>query len=185
MKITAVKRSEDGKAIIIRGYNSSEQNTRASFESHFTIKQAFLSNLLEEAQESLIIQDNQVSFDLSGKKIFSLKLHIERIQLEFNDDCELVYEQNRQRELFDAFEYAPYVTEEDIQAEIDRAEELKPKSDHPMWRRTALEAQLSAILARNKFDERRITELGYGLNEARVQRRVYDYINQFKNPDDE
>ena len=52
-----------------------------------------------------------------------------------------------------------------------------------MFRRSALEAQLSAILAQNRKHERRIRELGYGLNEARVQRRVYDYIKQFKNPD--
>lgn len=184
-KITAVKRSEDGKAVIIRGYNASEQTTKVSVGSNFEIEQAHLSNLLEEPQQSLTIKNNKLSFELTAKKIFSLKLHIVRQDLEFSDDCELIYEQNRQRELFDAFEYAPYVTEEDIQSELTRADELKPKSDHPLWRRTALEAQLSAILARNRFDERRITELGYGLNEARVQRRVYDYINQFKNPDSE
>ncbi len=185
VKITAVKRSEDGKAIVIRGYNSSENTTIVNIGSSFGIEKASLSNLLEEVQESLKIQENRVEFELSGKRIFSLKLVIERLNLDIHDECELIYEQNRQRETFEDFEYAPYVKKEDIEAELERAEGLKPKSNHPMWRRTALEAQLSAILTQHRFNERKITELGYGLNEARVQRRVYDYINQFKKPEDE
>ena len=72
-----------------------------------------------------------------------------------------------------------------IDSDRERAEELKEKAEHPMWLRTALEAQLSAILSRHRSNEQKITELGYGLNEARVQRRVYDYINKFKDPEKE
>lgn len=185
MKVTALKRSEDGKSILIRGYNSAEQSTKVAVSSAFKINKASLSNLLEEAQEELKLDKSSVSFGLASKKIFSLRLDIDREDLEMSKDAELIVDQNRNRESFEDYEYAAYVTEEDIQSEIERADELKDRAHHPMWRRTALEAQLSAILARNRFNEVKTTELGYGLNEARVQRRVYDYIKQFKNPDAE
>lgn len=185
VKVTAIKRSEDGKAILMRGYNSSENTVEVKVDSAFVLKNAYLCNLLEEVQESIIIQDNQVTFKLGAKKIFSLKLMIDRFSFDITDDCEMIYEQNRDREVFDDYEFAPYVTAQDIEAETDRAEALKGKSDHPMWRRTALEAQLSVILTQHRFNERKITELGYGLNEARVQRRVFDYIKQFKDPEKE
>ncbi|MBI9057852.1 MAG: hypothetical protein JEZ01_08755 [Labilibaculum sp.] len=182
-KITAIKRSEDGKSVIIRGYNSAESDTTVEISSVFTIEKAALANLLEEETGSLSVKDNSISFTLEAKKIFTLKLDLTRESYQPSDDGELVYEFDRKRELFDDFEYASYVSEEEIQSELSRAEALKEKVEHPMWRRTALEAQLSAILARHRSNERRITELGYGLNEARVQRRVYDYIKQFKDPD--
>ncbi len=185
VKFTAIKRSESDDAIIIRGYNSSEKSSRITLNVAMSLNKASLVNLLEEELQILEIKNNKVSFDLEGKKIFSLRLELTRKKFDIKADCELIMEQNRIRESFDEYPYAPYVKLEDIESEIARAEVLKPKSHHPMWRRTALEAQLSAILTRNRFDEQKITELGYGLNEARVQRRVYDYIKQFKNPDSE
>ncbi len=182
-KITALKRSEDGKSIIIRGYNSGESATQMEISSSFILSTAALTNLLEETQDEIVITDNSMSFSVGAKKIFNVRLNIIRHLNEFDDYCEVIYEQNRKQEQFDEYEYASYVSEEEIQSELARAEALKDKADHPMWRRTALEAQLSAILARNRSNEKKITELGYGLNEARVQRRVYDYIKQFKNPD--
>lgn len=183
VKVTALKRSEDGNSVVIRGYNSGEKASKVHVSSLFTIENAGLANLLEEQNIELAVAENSVSFELEPKKIFTLKLQIVREQNIVSDDCELIYEYDRKRELFDDFEYASYVTKEEIQSELDRAEALKEKSHHPMWRRTALEAQLSAILAQHRFNEKKITELGYGLNEARVQRRVYDYIKLFKDPD--
>nr|WP_320118639.1 glycoside hydrolase family 38 C-terminal domain-containing protein [uncultured Marinifilum sp.] len=183
LKITAVKRSEDGKSVVIRGYNSAESTTEVRISSAFKVGKAAFTNLLEEETELLRMVNDGAEFKLDAKKIFSLKLDLIRENYQPNDDCELVYEYNRKKESFEGFEYASYVSEEEIQSELARAEALKDKADHPMWRRTALEAQLSAILARHRSNEERITELGYGLNEARVQRRVYDYIKQFKDPD--
>lgn len=183
VKITALKRSEDGRAVVIRGYNSGESASKVEVSSLFKIEKAGLANLLEEQHDALKVAGNTVFFDLEPKKIFTLRLQIVREDNQVNDDCDLVYEYDRKREVFDNFEYASYVSQEEIQSELDRAESLKDRSHHPMWRRTALEAQLSAILAQHRFNEKRITELGYGLNEARVQRRVYDYIKQFKDPD--
>ena len=183
VKITAMKRSEDGRAILVRGYNSGNSKTKVELTSAFHLKQATLVNLLEEEQEQLTLDGDGVSFELAPKKIFSVKLELARGDFSLSDSCEVIMEQDRRKEYFGDYPYASYVTDEDIASELARAEELKARADHPLWRRTALEAQLSAILTRNRSDEQKISELGYGLNEARVQRRVYDYIKQYKNPD--
>ena len=185
VKVTATKRSEDNKSLIIRGYNSAEADTEVRLNCFFALKQAHLTNLLEEETEQLNITNQQAKFMVGPKKIFTVKLDICKEQNTVNDTCGLTYEQSRKKESFDGYEYATYVTEEDINNELDRAGKLKEKIEHPMFRRSALEAQLSAILTQNRKHERRIRELGYGLNEVRVQRRVYDYIKQFKNPDKE
>lgn len=183
VKVTATKQSEDGNSIIIRGYNSAESATEVRLNCSLALNQAHLTNLLEEETEQLTITNKQVVFKVDSKKIFTVRLDIVKEQHNLNDTCELIYEQSRKKESFEGYEYASYVTDEEIKSEMDRAEKLKEKIEHPMFRRSALEAQLSAILAQNRKHERRIRELGYGLNEARVQRRVYDYIKQFKNPD--
>ncbi|NOU60368.1 alpha-mannosidase [Marinifilum caeruleilacunae] len=183
LKITALKRSEDGKSLVIRGYNSAEKTTDVRVSSAFKVEKAALTNLLEEEMEAVKLVNDGAEFKLDGKKIFTLKLNLVRENYKPSDECELVYEYDRKKEDFEAYEYASYVSLGEIESELERAEGLKEKSHHPMWRRTALEAQLSAILAQHRYNEKRITELGYGLNEARVQRRVYDYIKQFKDPD--
>lgn len=182
-KITAIKRSEDGNSVTIRGYNSGGSETNVVISSAFEIQKAHLTNLLEEDDKQVEITNNEVTFSVGSKQIFSLKLQIVRQSHTMSDNIDFTYELSRQKELFNDFEYASYVSEEEIQSELARAEALKPKSDHPLFRRTALEAQLSAILSRHRSNERKIRELGYDLNEARVQRRVYDYIKQFKDPD--
>lgn len=184
IKITALKRSEDGKSVIIRGYNSGEKEVSAEIQSAFHVREASLTNLLEEELEYLDYGKKTIAFTAGAKKIFTIKLSVYRQLNDISDSCELIYENKYLKEDFSTYPYSTYVSEEDIQSEISRAEALKEKIEHPMWRRTALEAQLSAILARHRFNEERIRELGYGLNEARVQRRVYDYINQFKSPDE-
>lgn len=183
VKITAIKRSEDGCAVVIRGYNSSEMTSRITISSVFMIQEASRTNLQEEVIRNLETDQNKMTFEVVGKKIFTIKISLRRMAYQINDNCDVILEYDRSKENFEAFDYASYVSEEEIASEIARAEKLKDKAHHPMWRRTALEAQLSAILARNRLNEKETEKLGYGLNEARVQRRVYDYIKMFKNPD--
>lgn len=182
VKVTAIKRSEDGQSIVVRGFNTAEEKTTVTLNSNFYIKKAYNCNLLEEDTQELNIANQSIQLVVEAKKIFTVKLNIHRLEFIPTDDCDLIYEQHRTKESFENYEYASYVSEEEIQSEAKRAEKLKEKIDDPMWRRTALEAQLSTILAQHRKDERKITELGYGLNEARVQRRVYDYIKKFKDP---
>ena len=183
VKITALKRSEDKQAIIIRAYNAGMKESTCHLSSKLQIQKAVLTNLLEEETEKVDVKNNEVTMTIASKKIFTLRLEIKRQAYAMNEPVDFIYETQRIVENFDRFPYASYVSREEINKEQQRAEKLKSKADHPMWRRSALEAQLSTILAQHRYNEKEIEKLGYGLNEARVQRRVYDYIKAFKDPD--
>ena len=75
---------------------------------------------------------------------------------------------------------AEYVSVKDYEDELARAKELLPLVDTPDMGRTALEAQLSAVLTKARIDEVKVRDLGYKLNNARVVRRVWDYIKTYK-----
>jgi mannosylglycerate hydrolase len=181
LKITAVKRSEDGEAIIIRGFNASNASVKATLTSLFAIRNARYVNLLEEAKAEIEIDDDHhLSIEIEPKKIFSLRLEVDRKLLKVKSLVPVDIVDHRTVEDFSQFEPVPLVTEAEINSEETRAEQLKAELNNPMMRRTALEAQLSAILAKSKHSEGQIRELGYLLNEARVLRRVYDYILEYQ-----
>ena len=120
VKVTAIKQSEDGKSIIIRGYNSAESVTEVRLNCSLALNQAHLTNLLEEETGQLTITNQQVVFKVDSKKIFTVRLDISKEQHNLNDTCELIYEQSRKKESFEGYEYASYVTDEEIKSEMTR-----------------------------------------------------------------
>ena len=177
IKTTAVKVSEDGKAIIVRGVNLSTDSVNLILVSGWLIRKAEMVNLLEESQQDLEVKKNKVFFNVRSREIFTLKLTVDYEPVNGVFPADSFIENESFNEDFNDYPYADYVTDEDINSEIMRAAELKPRMDDPMWRRTALEAQLSVILSKNRQYEVEIRKLGYQLNEARVQRRIHDYIS--------
>ncbi len=178
-KVTALKRSEDGRSIIIRGYNSGMKHINISLESFFNIKKVSLANLLENTKDVLSVENNTVSLKVDPKKIITLRIDIEREKFYLPVYSDITRIKDEVKEDFSEYTCVPSVTEEDIRDEKLRAEELLKDIDNPMITRTALEAQLSAILTRNRLNEIKTKELGYKLNEARVHRRIFDYIKSY------
>ena len=176
-KITGIKGGEDGSSVIIRGVNLSTEVSELTLSSAFAIKGASLVNFLEEHQSDLEPSDGKITFTVKPKEIFTLRLVIESPVIDSVDRAEVILENESNHEDFSSYPYTSYVTEEEIDSERQRAAVLKDKIEDPMWRRTALEAQLSVILSRHRKDEHEIRSLGYQLNEARVQRRIHDYLN--------
>ncbi|MCK4260587.1 MAG: hypothetical protein KAX49_16540 [Halanaerobiales bacterium] len=179
IKITCFKRSENGEGIIIRFFNGSDQKVPIKIGSSFEIRQVQRVNLLEEKQEELTHVNGQVMLDVEGKKIVTLYLELEKSCLKRPEMYFAELVKDKRPADFSDYEAVEIVTLEEIAAEAERAEKLKTGLNDPMVRRTALEAQLSTILARHRRDEQTIREMGYQLNEARVNRRVYDYIKQY------
>ncbi len=177
IKITAVKRSEDSKGFILRGVNLSAKGARVSVSADLKVKKAELVNLLESTTSILQPRNQQIEFEVKSKQIFTLKLTIERQAPSNFHKPDVLMEIGEYVEDFSSFPYADYVTDVDIDNEKARAETLLQKIDDPLHRRTALEAQLSLILAKHRQDEKTIRSLGYQLNEARVQRRIHDYLS--------
>ncbi|MGV8154627.1 MAG: alpha-mannosidase [Alkaliphilus sp.] len=184
IKITGFKRSEDGKAIIIRGYNASDIETESTLHSVLKINKANYVNLLEEEQEEIAVgDDNTIKVLVRAKQIITIRIEVERCKEKLYERYIADIMDYVKREDFDDYESVEYVTEEDIASEQERAEQLKTGLNNPMIRRTALEAQLSVILTQNRYFEHEIRKLGYQLNDARVQRRVHDYIKKYSEID--
>ncbi|MCD6397820.1 MAG: hypothetical protein J7L71_09795, partial [Spirochaetaceae bacterium] len=184
-KVTSCKRSEDSRSVIVRGYNSSEIRVDVRIESFFRMQRAFLTDLLERRKEELVVEENIIFFTVAPKKIITMKIDIDRMDFFFSLSRADILEVDRVNEDFSNYKYSSSVTSEDLVSEKLRAENMKGDIDNPMTRRTALEAQLSAILTQNRLNEIETKDLGYKLNEARVQRRVFDYIKEYEDPEAE
>lgn len=176
VRVTSIKRSEDGKGIIVRMYNGTEKDTRVDLLSVYPVKLAKRVNFLENEKGRLAVNDNSVTFDLNSKVIETLYIEIEADKVDIDENAYAdIYDITSDYD-FGEYESMPLATLQDIEDEEERAKGWLDRIEDPLYRRTALEAQLSAILTRNRYNELRTKELGYGLNEARVERRVHDYI---------
>ncbi len=131
------------------------------------------TNFLEE--QETVVENEQV---VLPKQIITLKVYLNKLSVE-NGFCPVNKLDNDFKEDYSGYEMAEYVTEEEISSELARAKEMEDLVGTPDMGRTALEAQLSAILTRMRKDETKIKDLGYKLNHARVVRRVWDYIKKY------
>lgn len=177
IKITAVKESEDGTGIIVRGANLSDDTASLELKAGWHVRKAGYVNLIEENITELTVDQNRIVFNVEPKEIFSIKLAVEKEPVRGFEASDAMLEDDNYCEDFSSFPYAFYVSDDDIESEEKRADVLRQRIEEPMWRRTALEAQLSVILSKHRQDEVAIRNLGYQLNEARVQRRIHDYLN--------
>ncbi len=181
IRVTAIKRSENGQGIILRMYNGGVEATKVIIDSAYKIEKIKRVNFLENEKEVIEKTGHQVELTVGAKVIETLylELDVENGIKSLNAYADLYNIEEPYN--FGVYETSPLVTEDDIKKEEERAKKWFPKSKEPLYRRTALEAQLSAILAKNRYHEAKIHELGYGLNEARVKRRVHDYIQEILN----
>ena len=180
VRVTSIKRADDRKGVVIRLYNGGTNPTRVNLTSSLKINTAVRVNFLEEEKTQVLIEENQFEMTVASKSIETIYLNVERESLPpentgygyLVEDCEPYG--------LSQYPSQPLVTVEDVAKEAARAQSLAEGLDSPLTRRTALEAQLSAILTQDRYNETQVHALGYQLNEARVKRRVYDYIKDIQ-----
>ena len=180
--LSSFKLSEDKTSLIIRVYNGSTKTTNATFRLAQQIKKAEIVNLIEDKIKNLDFDTNTIKMEIGAKSIETLKLMVKREEcakpLNSDIECWLIDD----KEIIDLSEYEryPLVTEEEVKKEEERAKNMESGLDDVLTRRTSLEAKLSSILAHDRLNESITHSLGYQLNEARVKRRVHDYIQDLK-----
>jgi len=175
VKVTGIKRSLDGKALLLRVYNTTSKKTNLVINSDLKINKITETNFLEEKETDI---SNKIK--LGKKEIKTFKLYLEKLDYKSHTVFVNVLD-NIVKEDYSMYKTTEYVSEIDIENEKIRAEKLKPFIETPNMGRTALEAQLSALLTQKRFDEVKTRALGYKLNHARVVRRVWDYIKKYNN----
>jgi alpha-mannosidase len=72
--IETVKMAEDGNGVIVRLYESQRKRGPVILQTGFPLGAAWETNLLEENQAALIVQDNEVVLDLKPYQIITLRL---------------------------------------------------------------------------------------------------------------
>ena len=75
--ITAFKKSEEGKGVILRGYESKGKEREVKISFGFPVERCWVCNLLEEREKELKVKDNSISFHSNGFEIISLYLELE------------------------------------------------------------------------------------------------------------
>ncbi len=175
LRVTSIKRSQNGEGIILRVYNASESSAAAIVSLYGQPRNLKKVNLLEQEIEQLEANGNVFDISVGAKAIETYYFELDRKNVSVQKGYADIVEEEEPCD-FSSYDYLSLIEPHEIEKEELRAEALKEGLDNPMLRRTALEAQLSAILAKDRYHEKRVRELGYQLNEARVYRRVYDYI---------
>jgi alpha-mannosidase len=72
--IETIKQAEDGNGLIIRGYESQRQRGPIVLETAVPLQSAWRTNLLEENEEALPVENNQVRFAVRPYEIVTLRL---------------------------------------------------------------------------------------------------------------
>lgn len=78
--VSSVKQAEDGDGIIVRMWNSGDTKVTAKIDIGQGIKNAVLTNLLEQEKQRLPVKNRTVEIKLGKKQIVTLRLHCNNIQ---------------------------------------------------------------------------------------------------------
>ena len=183
IRVTSLKKSDESNNIILRVYNCSNKVENAKFSLNFNISKAKRVNFLENEKETLAIDNNSFNLEVKPKKIETISIKLSSMPNIINSNKKQPCFRYENENIYDLEEYNSMdsVTKEDVINEEKRAVSLEDGLNAAITRRTSLEAQLSAILTQNRFNEAKTFKLGYQLNEARVKRRICDYVKDSKN----
>ncbi len=72
--IETVKRAEDGNGIIVRLYENQRNRGKIALSAGFNVAEAYHTNLLEENETQLTVQNNQIRLDITPYQIITLRL---------------------------------------------------------------------------------------------------------------
>jgi alpha-mannosidase len=73
-EITALKRSEDGKSLILRGHETMGKRGRATVIFDHAPAEAWLSDLTERASQKVPVQHGKIQFECNGFEFVTLRL---------------------------------------------------------------------------------------------------------------
>jgi alpha-mannosidase len=72
--IETVKHAEDGNGIILRLYESQRKRGPVQLHTGFAVEAAWETNLLEENESALRVENNSIQFDLRPYQIMTIRL---------------------------------------------------------------------------------------------------------------
>ena len=146
LKVTAVKRSEDGSSIIIRCFNPSEMRRKGTIRSGFELMSAAYARLDETEKESIPVT-GQHDFDLEAKpkEILTLKIRAKKRTISGGNHspAEMIpQDQYAGKPDFSGYPSMPLVEKKDVDREKKRYKSLQNKLEKSNIRREAVIAEI-------------------------------------------
>lgn len=72
--LSAMKKSEDNENIILRFYNPTQEIQHGMISVHTNIKEAYLCNLNEEREKTLLVHDKYIEIDVKSNQITTIEV---------------------------------------------------------------------------------------------------------------
>lgn len=178
--LSAFKKAETHDTIILRIFNPSKNPSAIVLRCGLPLSAAWRCDLLEHHLKNLPVgEGDKLCVDLSAKEIVTLDLDFGKREIPCGTLVQAEPVDETEEENFSAYPAVPAVSKAELYGELRQAALLAGRVGDAGCRRAALEAKLSAILMRSRFSEQEIRSLGLELNNARVQKRLQDYIASY------
>lgn len=134
LQVSAIKRAEDGKGIILRLFNPSKEIIEGEVISNYNLNKVYIVNLNEEIIEEInSYEGNRFKLSVKPKEITTIRLETIRKNILKNSikdkkvEVRYLDEENYPRVNFDNFLSVPLLTITDIASEEKRMKELENK----------------------------------------------------------
>lgn len=128
LKVTAIKCSEDGQALVVRLHNPTQTSLPARIESIYKVKRAWFADPAEDRQQEILGDGHySIPFTIEPKKIVTLRLEIERLKIivsPYEAPVQLVKVSQLEPE-DEHIQTVEVISLDDISREADRAAQLE------------------------------------------------------------
>ena len=128
--VTAIKKGEDEDKVIVRLFNSAENDVEGELKFGIPIKKVEILNLNEEYKEDLFKNINTLFLRVPGKKIVTIGVEFERridIHDVYTTKTKMVFLPEPEKEKYLDVDIPVIVSESDIKMEKERACQLNEK----------------------------------------------------------
>jgi mannosylglycerate hydrolase len=165
VRMTALKRSGDGKALVVRCYNPATEPSAVTLQVAVGIRAAFYADMEEKAKERIETSgSNSVSFRVEPKKIVTLRLELSRQQSLSNVSSDRKGKERWRPPAPPAVDFTSYPSEPvieraDIERERRRKTELERKLKDARAREADLISRLEQVEPRRRAEVHRRLEL--------------------------
>ncbi len=126
LKLTALKQSEDGRDLIIRFYNALNKTVSSTLKIGGTVLAAWRTNLNEENQEEMPLEDGLVPISVRGREIMTVRVRLQPAPVieDFKRDPARVLPSITPTAEINSEKLPRLVTTKEVAAEQERAQQL-------------------------------------------------------------
>ncbi|MEZ4519339.1 MAG: glycoside hydrolase family 38 C-terminal domain-containing protein [Chloroflexota bacterium] len=126
LKLTALKQAEDGRDIIVRFYNAHRDPARSTLRFGAPVVKAWRTNLNEENQEQLPVEDGLVPIVVRGREIMTVRVRLvpNNIIEDFTRHPARILPRLSPSAEVNSSKMPPLLTQEEVTAEQERAQQL-------------------------------------------------------------